>query len=163
MIILVADTCVFMDLEVAGLLEHVFRLPDWISTPDFLYANELAAYNGQQLLDSGLQIIELTSQEMTVMQRLKSTNAALSLPDCAAYVGAQRPDHELLTGDGVLRSLAAARGLPHHGVLWIMDHLLESGAATTVELHTGLTTLSQHNRCRLPRHEIEIRLIRWGQ
>jgi hypothetical protein len=161
MIILVADTSVLIELEHAQLLELAFQGPDSFVTPDFLYERELANDIGPQLLALGLKILALTADEMSTAQTLTNTNTTLSLPDCAAYVGARRPNHHLLTGDGALRRLAAAEGLTHHGVLWIMDRMLETQTATMQQLHAGLAALAQHPRCRLPPHEVERRLNEW--
>lgn len=162
MIILVADTSVLIDLERADLLSLAFQSSDTFATPDFLYQSELANDIGPGLLNAGLQILELTPAEVTKAQTLKNTNAKLSLSDCAAYVGAQRPDHELLTGDGALRLLAANEGLTYHGVLWIMDRMHDSQTATAAQLHAGLTKLTTHPRCRLPANEVQLRLQQWA-
>ena len=161
MIILVADTSVLIELEHARLLDLAFRGPDSIVTPDFLYERELAADIGPDLLVLGLKVLELTSAELSMVQHIKNTNGDLSLPDCAAYVCAKRPDHHLLTGDGALRRLASAGGLTHHGVLWLMDRLLDTGSATRKQLFDGLTALSSHSRCRLPPNEVIRRLNDW--
>ncbi|MBK7115798.1 MAG: hypothetical protein IPH71_07205 [Proteobacteria bacterium] len=161
MIILVADTSVLIDLERGHLLQKALAGPDTIATPDLLYEKELAEYNGPELLQLGLQLLELTAAELGQVQTLRSRIPKLSIPDCAAYVGALRDDHVLLAGDGMLRQHATAKNVDHHGVLWLMDRILASGTATRRELHEGLTTISVHPRCRLPINEVAARLAAW--
>jgi len=160
-IILVADTSVLIDLERGNLLHKVLAGADTIATPDLLYEKELAGYNGPELLRLGLQLLELTAVEVSQVQMLRSRVPKLSIPDCAAYVGALRDDHILLAGDGLLRQHAAATSVNHHGVLWLMDRVLTNGTATRRELHEGLVTISAHPRCRLPRNEVAARLEDW--
>lgn len=162
MIILVADTSVLIDLERGNLLQRALAGPDTIATPDLLYEKELAAYNGPELLQLGLQLMRLTAREMGEAQALRTLLPKLSIPDCAAYVGARREDHILLTGDGLLRQHAISTTIDHHGVLWLLDRLLAAGVATGPELHSGLSAIAGHRRCRLPRDEVRIRLETWG-
>jgi hypothetical protein len=161
-IILVADTSVLIDLERGNLLHRTLAGPDTIATPDLLYARELAEYNGPELLRLGLQLLELNAEELGLVQTLRSSIPKLSIPDCAAYVGALREDHILMTGDGLLRQHATATNVDHHGVLWLLDRLNISGAASTQELHAGLTIIAGHPRCRLPRDELQARLNTWA-
>jgi hypothetical protein len=160
-IILVADTSVLIDLERGNLLQRTLAGPDTIATPDLLYEKELAPYNGPALVQLGLQLLTLTEEELSKVQTLRTTLPKLSIPDCAAYVGALREDHVLLTGDGLLRQHATATTVDHHGLLWLLDRLLAAGAVTRQELHAGLTTIAGHPRCRLPRNELRIRLEAW--
>lgn len=162
MIILVADTSVLIDLERGGLLQRALAGPDTITTPDLLYDKELAAYNGPELRKLGLRLLELTDKEMGQVQALHATISRLSISDCAAYVGALREGHMLLTGDGLLRQHATTTKIEHHGVLWLLDRMLDARAATSRELHAGLTVIAGHPRCRLPRGEIEVRLEAWS-
>lgn len=162
MIILVADTSVLIDLERGNLLQCILAGPDTIATPDLLYAKELAEYNGPELLQLGLQLLELTGAELSQVQSLRSNIPKLSIADCAAYVGALRENHVLLTGDGLLRQHATVTNVDHHGVLWLLDRFHTGGTATSEELHIGLTLIAEHPRCRLPRNEIQIRLNLWA-
>lgn len=67
---------------------------------------------GPKLLAGGLEILELSSEELAAAQDLFTAKPSLSLPDCSAYIGARRTDHHLLTGDSVLRRHAEANGVP---------------------------------------------------
>lgn len=161
MIILVADTSVIVDLERGNLLAAALSGPDVLAAPDLLYESELRDYGGRELLRLGLKILELTPPELSIAQTLFNTQAGLALPDCAALVGASRPQHELLTGDGKLRAHAERQGVTCHGVLWLMDRLEANATVAPQVLHAALTDIVRHPRCRLPRHEVNARLSRW--
>jgi hypothetical protein len=161
MIILVSDTSVLIDLERGGLLEAAFSCGLTMVVPDLLFERELAAYNGVLLRELGLGIVALTPDEVTFAQQLRSQQPGLSLPDCFALSYAQRPDHALVTGDKLLRTEAQARKCKVYGLLWIFDQMGASGRIDAAMLHEGLTRISNHPRCRLPRNDVLTRLHRW--
>ncbi len=162
MIILVADTSVLIDLERGNLLQIALAGPDTLATPDLLYDKELAPYNGPQLQAHGLQILELSGEELSEVQELHKSCPKLSIPDCAAYVSARRTGHHLLAGDGLLRQHAHATAVPCNGVLWLLDRLLVSNTVSGAVLHVGLVDIARHPRCRLPPEEVRARLAAWA-
>ena len=86
---------------------------------------------------------------------------ALSLPDCFALALAVRGPWILLTGDAELRRLASSERVECHGILWLMDRMLETDGATARQLHDGLEAIVAHPRCRLPKREVRDRLARY--
>jgi hypothetical protein len=48
-------------------------------------------------------------------------------------------------------------------VLWLLDLMEEAGIPGIRLLHDGLEVLAGHQRCRLPRREIAIRLERYRE
>jgi hypothetical protein len=160
MIILVADTSVMIDLERGQLLELALSGPDILATPDMLYERELADNMGPRLVDLGLQIINLDGGELSQVQMLAATSR-LAIADCAAFVAARRPDHELLTGDQALRTHSEFHGIPCHGLLWLLDRIEGQAAAAIAALHAGLSAIASNRRCRLPPAEVAARLQRW--
>lgn len=106
--------------------------------------------------------LSLQPDEVGFAQLVKNERKPLSLPDCFSPSCARRQDHVLLTGDGPLRTAAKDYGVEMYGLLWLLDRLAESGAATYSTLHEGLTKISQGPRCRLPKAEIQQRLKAWG-
>ena len=83
---------------------------------------------------------------------------ALSLPDCFALALATRGEWILLTGDRELRRLAVSEHVECHGVLWLMDRMIETASASVRQLHDGLEAIFVHPRCRLPKGEVRTRL-----
>lgn len=163
MAILVSDTSVIIDLERGALLEPLFELPFELAVPDLLFETELAGELGDHLLGLGLRVEELGAAEVVRATEIRRLQIALSTPDSFAYALAEQRQWTLVTGDGALRQLAADRGLPVHGVLWICDRLEETAVVPLDRLHDGLTAISNHPRCRLPHAEVALRLHRYLQ
>ncbi|MUL39074.1 PIN domain-containing protein [Gloeocapsopsis dulcis] len=159
--VLVSDTSVLVDLERGGLLEATFSLPVTMAVPDLLYAQELSNYNGERLLNLGLQILELDDQGVEMAINYREQVRAISLPDSFALVLAKTSGFTLLTGDGALRNLAAKEQVECHGVLWILDFLEQEQVIAIANLYAGLNKIANHPRCRLPTHEVTIRLSRY--
>jgi hypothetical protein len=162
MAVLVSDTSVVVDLERGRLLERAFRLPFDFAVPDLLYRRELAGPVGERLVELGLRVEELSPDEVGAAARLARVEASLSGPDTFAYALARSRGWLLLTGDAGLRRVATAERLEVHGLLWLVDRIEEFAAADAVVLHTALTAISQHPRCRLPRIEMTRRLNRYS-
>lgn len=162
MIILVSDTSVLIDLERGGLLEPAFSCGLTMVVPDLLYARELEADNGSLLRKLGLGVVALAPDEVAFAQHLRKERPGLSLPDCFALSCARRPLHVLITGDKLLRREAQSQQCAVYGLLWILDQMEASGKVDAAMLHEGLTRISNHQRCRLPKGEVHERLQRWG-
>ena len=161
--VLVSDTSVLIDLERGRLLEEMFRLPFEFAVPDLLYARELVGPLGEQLVALGLRVEVLTPLELARATTVRRQNASLSTPDTFAFAIAQSRQWTLLTGDGGLRELALAERVEMHGVLWLFDQLANGDHVTFDRLHSGLSVIFAHPRCRLPSHEVRRRLARFAR
>lgn len=162
MIVLVSDSSVLIDLERGQLLEAAFTGPFPMAVPDYLYLRELKDNNGPFLRQLGLGVVALNPAETQFAQAVSQQHVGLSLPDCFALSYARRPDHELLTGDQQLRGIAEGHGIACHGLLWLLDRMLEGRPDRRGLLFAGLLEISTGKRCRLPRAEVERRLLAWG-
>ncbi len=96
------------------------------------------------------------------MQDLGKVGPAQLLPDCFALTLAQIHSWVLLSGDSALSRLATDKDVECHGVLWLLDKMCDAAVVSARELYDGLTALSQHPRCRLPKSEIRRRLISYA-
>jgi hypothetical protein len=161
--VLVSDTSVLIDLERGNLLDCCFTLPFEFAVPDLLYRQELDGHGGAELVAKGLRVEELTGEELIVAQTTRGARPRLSLPDAFAYSLASKRGWTLLTGDGELRFLAQAQGLPFFGVLWVCDQIFDGQVIETALLADGLEAIGAHPRCRLPKSEVTIRLARYRQ
>jgi len=161
MAILVSDSSVLIELERGGLLPEAFGCGLTMVVPDFLFENELRDHNGKYYQELGLAVVELTPDEVQLAQTIFLERPALSLEDSFALSCAHRPDHTLLAGDGTLRKEAARRNIDCRGVLWLLDQMLEIRQVSSLRLCEGLTRISQHPRCRLPKHEMQVRIEKW--
>ena len=156
--VLVSDTSVLIDLRRGSLLEASFRLAFRFVVPDLLYERELKNWDGGDLMRLGLVIEQLDGDGVSLALTYRKRAPALSLPDCFALALAQIRSWILLSGDSALTRLATDEAVECHGVLWLLDEMRDAAAVSIRELYDGLTAISQHPRCRLPKPEIRRRL-----
>jgi hypothetical protein len=156
--VLVSDTSVLIDLERGNLLGATFGLSFEFAVPDLLYKRELRDHNGPELVQLGLRVEALDDDGVRLAISYRVQNSALSLPDAFAIALAKIHNWILLTGDAALRQLAALEQVQNHGVLWVLDQLLQEGAASPNILLRGLTAMAAHPRSRLPTREVRDRL-----
>ena len=161
--VLVSDTSVLVDLERGSLLDASFSLPFQFAVPDLLYERELKNYVGDDLVRLGLGVVELDGDSVNLAITYQRREQALSLPDCFALALAQTRSWTLLSGDSALRRLATDEGVVCHGVLWLLDEMHAAAVVSTQQLYDGLTAISQHPRCRLPKPEIRHRLADYAE
>lgn len=162
MIVLVSDTSVLIDLERGGLLEAAFACGHQLIVPDLLYVLELEPENGSLLKAMGLQVVELTSEEVAFAQATQAAAPALSPADCFALSCARRPQHMLVTGDMALRRRAEEDEVLCRGLLWLLDEMEVSGAIAAMSLAEGLQRIAAHPRCRLPKADVQLRIKKWN-
>lgn len=160
MIILVSDTSVLIDLERGGLLEAAFSCGMTLVVPDLLYEKELEEENGPYLRSLGLGVSTLSPDELSAVQQLQKQKPGLSTPDCFALICATRPAHALVSGDKALRNEAKRRTVTVYGLLWLLDQMAATGVGAA-HLFAGLSAISAHRGCRLPRDEVKARLAQW--
>ena len=158
---LVSDISVLIDLEHGSLLEAAFQIPLDFVVPDLLYELELKAYNGPTLLALGLIVAKMDGDGAARGIRYKRQKPALSLPDAFALALAATNGWTLLTGDRALRALAVEEGIECHGALWLIDRIFEADVVNPDILCAGLRAIRNHPRCRLPKTEIEKRIVRY--
>jgi hypothetical protein len=161
--VLVSDTSILIDLERADLLRAAFSVDAEFVVPDLLYERELRDSGGAGLLALGLRIESLDESEVESAQAYRRGHPRLALPDTFALTLAKNRRWLLLTGDGPLRALAAAEQVECHGVLWLIDLMHTERVVEAAILRAGLEQLAQHPRCRLPRAEIDVRLVWLGE
>jgi len=160
--VLVSDTSVLVDLERGNLLLRAFALGGTFAVPDVLFERELRPYGGEKLLELGLRVETLDGAGVELAQVYRRKQRALTVADSFALALSKKNDWILLSGDGALRKLAGEEQVECHGILWVLDRLEAEAAATCIELQDGLQRISQHPKCRLPKHEVENRLERYA-
>lgn len=160
--ILVSDTSVLLDLERGNLLEACFQLSITLTVPDVLYEDELSNYGGPRMLELGLQRLELDDKGVQLALGYRSKVSAISVSDSFALALAKTSKFILLTGDRALRNLAEQEKVECHGVLWVLDLLEQEQVVPIKELHDGLKQIGEHPRCRLPKHQVTLRLQRFA-
>ena len=162
--IVVSDTSCLIDLRKGGLLRAMFALPYRFAMPNTLFEDELLSLGNPEkgeLLDLGLEVVDLPGEAVRRAGRYFNQNPRLTLNDCFALVMAERTlDCILLTGDGPLRRVAADMNIEVHGVLWATDEMEAHGVVALQALHDALRLFNDDDLVFLPKDEVQIRLRR---
>ena len=103
----VSDTSVLTDLDRGSLLEAVFDQPLVFVVPDLLYERELRPYGGAQLLERGLQVVEMDGEGVARALNFRRVRPSLSLADTFALA--------LVTLSGCRLSRPAVAARPDDG------------------------------------------------
>ena len=126
-----------------------------------MYERELKDWGGEELIRFGLSVEELDGNGVKRAIAYQRREPALSLADCFALTLAITRAWVLLSGDRTLRQLAAEETVECHGVLWLLDQMANASVVSIPQLHAGLTAISKHTRCRLPKVEVRRRLAHY--
>lgn len=111
------------------------------------------------LEDAGLETFDLPPALVAHAFAVRAEHPALSPFDCFCLVTTQHHENGiLLTGDGALRKVATRRGARVHGVLWVIDQLLDAALCDPALLMSALEAWAADKTVFLPASEIEVRL-----
>lgn len=159
--VIVNDASCLIDLRKGGLLGVLGNLPYRLIVPLPVRASEILDFSDRQwrqLDEHGLITHDLSPSEVAQAFGFREHHRALSANDCFCLVSALANRGILLTGDALLRRVAAENGLSVHGVLWVIDELAAAGACTTSLLVEALRAWQCDRTVFLPEHEISKRL-----
>jgi hypothetical protein len=159
--ILVTDTNIWIDLENGGILVELFQLPYKFIIPDFAIT-ELVQPRWERLQILGLEAHELAAEQVAELFQLRYIYRNLSIIDLAAYLLAKRLDATLLTGDRRLNDLAMRNNLTVHGVLWLLDEMVQLKSLPRGQAVAALRRMRDQG-ARLPDEECKERLVKWSE
>lgn len=158
--LIVTDANIFIDLQVAGLLDEMFALPEIeFVVPDTLYIEELADQHGR-LPGLGLKVVSLEAEAIDEAVRLRQRYPKPSLHDLLALALARSLSCSLMTGDRHLREAAELEEVVVHGTLWLMESLLEARIVSIARVETAYESMRTEGR-RLPWGDVSRQLRRW--
>jgi len=163
-IVAIKDANVVIDLVEAGLFRAWFSLGIRTVTTDIV-VEELKKgaqwLHVQPMIEEGLLGVESFSMEDMALSINLGKTHGVSVADASVLHLSQKLGAVLLTGDRRLRSSSESLGLRVHGVLWIMDTLLERKMIERSQAIAGLHLLLAAG-ARLPKKEVDVRLVSWG-
>jgi predicted nucleic acid-binding protein len=156
--IVVSDSSCLIDLRKVSLTEVFLKLPYEILIPNTLFEEELLKFTEAQkraMLRGGLKVIDLPGERVLRAQQVVRAAPQLSAHDGFAFALAEHhPGCILLTGDGYLRTLAAASKIEVHGLLWVIDEIHRHRLSAAKVLCAALRLLAGDPAVRLPRREL---------
>jgi rRNA-processing protein FCF1 len=156
---LILDTSICIDLYYGKLLKAVLQLPHEFVLPDVIIA-ELIEPAGELLMKLGFTKEGTSGEEAKSIFALRSEYAAPSLNDLFALLLAKSNDCYLITGDNALRNAAKQEGVTTHGLLWLLDAMIERKILTHAESVNALERIIAEGSW-LPKKECEARLNKW--
>lgn len=160
--LVVSDTNIFIDLISMGLLGDFFLLPFDISTVDFVIRKLKKTGQNEAVVEfqkrNRLTVFEFSSVEIDEIIKLKySSGGPLSFQDCSVWYCAKQHSAVLLTGDKALSLKARADAIEVHGLLYIIEQLVDNNVIPPLLAAHKLEWLKNANK-RLPMETVE-RLI----
>lgn len=159
--VVVHDACALIDLLKGGLVEV------WTKSGIEIHTTELALLevndDATSLHQSGaLKVVGISADELVNLVDFNQSYKALSLEDCSVLRLADALKVPLLTGDRDLRIIAEKAGVRVHGMLWVLDQLVEGQYLSTAQALSALRTLRQSGS-RFPKDEVEMRINLWSE
>lgn len=158
--ICVTDANVWIDLHNADLLDAAFKLEVTWVTPDIVLHGEVGSVDSDLLVDLGLEVRSLSGTELNRIMDLNAQHPSPSPTDLSTLVVARKDDGIVVTGDGPLRRACDAEGIDVHGVLWVLDRLVEREVVAPSRAAAGLRSMVEQGS-RLPERAVNRRLRQW--
>jgi len=159
-VICVTDANIWIDIHNADLLDAVFELEHTWRTPDIIVRDEVLTVDRSLLVELGLDVRTLSGEELNRIAELNGRYPNPSPKDLAVLVVANSDDGIVVTGDGALRDAAEAEGATVHGVLWVLDQLVDQDITKPTRAAAALDAMIQQGS-RLPEEHVQDRLRRW--
>lgn len=156
----VTDANIWIDLHNADLLDATFELECTWRTPNIIVRDEVLTVDRDLLVDLGLDVRTLSGDELNRILSLNGRYPQPSPKDLSVLVVADEDDGIVVSGDGPLRNAAKAEEMAVHGVLWVLDRLVEETIITEKRAATALNAMLQQG-ARLPGDPVEDRLDDW--
>lgn len=155
----VLDASIIIDICHGSILREAFSLWSSAISPD-LVVDEVQEADASVLEKLGLQKHGLTGDQLTALQQEAKSFKGLTHKDVASLLLALERGAVLLTGDDGLRRHAERRGIEVHGILWILDCLVESGVLNHGRAATALESICKEGSW-LPQEECRKRFDLW--
>jgi predicted nucleic acid-binding protein len=158
-LLLVTDSNIWTDLNNGSILDIIVKLPYKFITSDFV-AGDMHISIWKKLDSLGIEAYVIGSDQILEISIIKQKPTSCSIPDLAAYVLAKELDAILLSGDKALRVMAENNNIEVHGVLWVLDQLVDAKILPGRQAATALEKMLVHNAY-LPLDECNLRFKRW--
>ncbi len=156
----VTDANIWIDLANGELEEHVFQIGLELIIPNLVLV-ELRNPPSSRLKSIGLQPVNLSGDQLDeLVGSLARRYPGPSRVDLSALLVARDEGLTLLTGDRALRRAAEAEGVAVHGILWILDRILDYSMLKPAEAASCLRHIVEAG-ARLPAAEVTKRLHLW--
>ncbi len=163
--LVVSDANIFIDLIVMGFIGDFFQLPFDIMTVDFIM-RELKKSGQKEIVQAyearkKLTIQTFSAGEIDKINALRESEGyKLSVQDCSIWFCAKKSGAAILTGDKALTTKARGDGIEVHGLLYVLDKLVEQNIIPPALASKKLSELTGDNK-RLPKKLVNEFISRW--
>jgi hypothetical protein len=155
---LILDTSICIDLYNGKLLKAVLQLPHEFVLPGVIIA-ELIEPAGELLIKLGYAEKETSGEEIKNIFALRNKYTGPSTNDLFSLLLAKRNSCPIIKGDNALRNAAKKEGVAVHGLLWLIDAMVNSKIITGIQADALKSTIAAGSW--LPKKECEERLKKW--
>jgi rRNA-processing protein FCF1 len=168
--IVVTDACIFIDVIELQLTSRFFNLNVEIHTTADVIGELYEAQ--KQILEGYKASNRLTVHILTGEEQIEILNTAfpkaLSPEDQSVLFIARRlKNAAVLSSDKPVRTSAKNQGIEYHGMLWILDQLVDQGLLTKPDACVKIKSLVSSNIVYRNNHELEteinLRLKIWSK
>jgi predicted nucleic acid-binding protein len=156
----IIDATILLDFITGDIFDTLFSVPIDFHTSDFVADEVSKTYSFEDLEGFGLQVLEMSEEQMLEIENLQGQHPELSPGDLSVYILARNLDAILISGDGPLREMAEMQKIEYHGTLWLLEELVKCDLISTIDAASGLETMLKRNRW-LPRQECEKLIKKW--
>lgn len=153
-LVVVCDTCVWIDLEHGGIRRKVFKAKLILVAPDFL-SEELEWPDANVLVRLGLQLLQFPPAAMRRLGQLRRRYTKPSWADLSALVSTELKAGMLLTRDADLRAAACAEDVRVGDTLDLLEYLVTERVLSPQQAIVALDDMEAAGR--------ELPAIRRGQ
>ena len=157
--IFVLDATVLIDICHGGVERETISMLVHAISPD-LVCGEVEDTSMEDLVALGLVQRELSGEGIQRLQLAAQGYPGLTNKDVAALLLAVEENAMLLTGDDLLRTYATEEQVEVHGVLWILDLLVEKHLLDRLTAADALEAIIE-NGSWLPVDDCAVRLKKW--
>lgn len=163
--VVVSDTNIFIDLCKLGILGDFFALPLDIHTTDLIISELTIPEQKQAVLNfqkrEKLHVASLDASQISEVAEMSAdTNGKLSIYDCSVWLYARTGGYSIISGDDLLKRKATEDGLEVHGILYIIDLMVNYNILPKPLASSILSELYKINKW-LPKAEVERRINNW--
>ena len=158
--ICIIDATILLDFIAGDIFDTLFSLPVDFLTSDFVADEVSKTYSFEDLEGFGLQVLELSEEQMLEIEDLQIHHLELSPSDLSVYVLAKSMTALLISGDSPLREMAESQRIEYHGTLWLMEELVTRELLSTEHATRALNKMLDNKRW-LPRQESEKLMKKW--
>lgn len=154
--IIIKDACILFDLIDLDLIDHFFEM-DFIVLTTQAVIDEITDPRHSEIvikhIDLGNISIDQFSNDGFIID-LYSEHKGLSLTDCSVIDLASRTGGILLSSDGSVRKISKKHNIDVHGLIWVVEILIESAV---ISQRKAIETLLRYLdiNCRAPKKRLK--------